>query len=104
MIVLDKVIRKLCELEDRKLIKWKIRRRGNIITVTIEESKQTVRKNSLNRNIGGKQVHLVELHPFYSGYKHYISMAHWNNDRKQYSEAQITKILENTIIKNKKSK
>ena len=101
---MDKVIKKLCELEDRKLIKWKIRRRSNIIAVTIEETKQTVRKNSSNRNVGGKQVHLIELHPFYSGYRHYISMAHWNNDRKQYSEIQIIKILENTINKNRTSK
>ncbi|KKL92170.1 hypothetical protein LCGC14_1887380 [marine sediment metagenome] len=101
---MDKVIKKLCELEDRKLIKWKIRRRGNIIAVTIEETKQTVRKNSLTRNVGGKQVHLIELNPFYSRYKHHISMAHWNNARKQYSEIQIIKILENTITKNRKLK
>lgn len=101
---MDKIFKKICNLEDRKLIKWKIRRRGNIISVTIEETKQTVRKNSLTRNIGGRQVHIIELHPFYSRYKHYISMAHWNNARKQYSEIQIIKILENTITKNRKSK
>ena len=96
---MDKIIKKICELENKKLIKWKIRRRGNIISVDIKETKQTVRKNSLIRNIEGKKVHIIELHPFYSGYRHYVSMAHWNNARKQYSEIQIIKILENTITK-----